>query len=192
MATAHHHRFTFEEYVQLVDDKAMKLEFLDGQIYAMSGGTPEHAGVTTNVSVLLSAALRGKPCRVYSPDLRVRARATGLATYVDVTVVCGQLELDPDDPKKHTALNPVVLVEVLSPSTEHYDRGEKLDHYKAIPSVQEVVFVAWDQRRVEIVRREANGNWTAHVSRDDETARVQSLECDLPLSEVYRDPLPTG
>jgi Uma2 family endonuclease len=91
--------------------------------------------VTTTVSTLLSSALRDRPCAVYSPDLRVRLQATGLGTCADVTVICGELQFDPEDPKRHTALNPWVIVEVLGPSTEEYDRGAKLEHYCTIPSL---------------------------------------------------------
>lgn len=190
MVGAAHHRFSFAEYAQLVEDKGMKLEFLDGQVWAMSGGTPEHARVTTNLSTLLGAGLRGKPCAVYSPDLRVRSKETGLGTYADVTVICGRVELDPDDPKKHTALNPSVIVEVLSPSTEEYDRGAKLEHYKTIPSLREVVLVAYDKREIEIVRREPDGSWSLHVACDgSDSAHLTALGIDLPLEEVYRDPL---
>lgn len=167
----------------------MKLEFLDGQIFAMSGGTPEHAGVTANIGAILNAALREKPCRVFSPDLRVRSRETGLATYADVTVICGQIELDPEDAKKHTALNPVVLVEVLSPSTEHYDRGEKLEHYKTIASLEEVVLVSWDRREIEVVRRAPAGSWSSHILREGESAQLTSIGVELAVAEVYRDPL---
>jgi Uma2 family endonuclease len=121
-----HHRFTFDEYVRLEEDSDIKHEFLEGRVWAMSGGTPAHAAIAANVTILLGNALRGKAYQAYSSDLRVRAQATGLGTYPDVTVVCGHLELDPEDPKKHTVTNPQVLVEVLSPSTEDYDRGEKL------------------------------------------------------------------
>ncbi len=96
----------------------------------------------------------------------MRVQATGLGTYPDVTVICGHLELDPEDPKKHTALNPRVLVEVLSPSTEDYDRGEKLGHYKKIPAVSEIVLVAHDRHEVEIVRREADGSWSREIARE--------------------------
>jgi Uma2 family endonuclease len=115
MGSAAHHRFSFAEYAQLVEDKGIKLEFFGGQVWAMSGGTPDHARVTTNVSALLATALRGRPCAVYSPDLRIRSKVTGLGTYADVTIIGGAVELDPEDPKRHTALNPRVLVEVLSP-----------------------------------------------------------------------------
>ncbi len=189
VATSAHHRFTFEEYVELVDERSMKLEFHDGQIFAMSGGTPRHAAVTSNINVLLATALRGRPCQVYSPDLRIRSKETGLATYADVTVICGQVELDPEDPKKQTALNPVVLVEVLSPSTEDYDRGEKLRHYQTIPSLQEVVLVAIATPEVEIVRREPDGRWSRHRLADNGDVRFVSLECAFSLAEIYRDPL---
>ena len=192
MATSVHHRFSFQEYCELVDERSMKLEFLDGQIFAMSGGTPDHARVTANVTTLLATALRGKPRTVYSPDLRVRSKVTGLATYADVTVISDQVELDPDDPKKHTALNPVVLVEVLSPSTEEYDRGSKLDHYETIPSLHEIVLVSSDRREVEVVRRESSGTWSRHVASGDESATIAALGCELPLAEVYRDPLSTA
>ena len=189
MTQAAHHTFTFDEYLVLEQDSGIKHEFLGGQVWAMSGGTPEHAAVTANVTALLSNGLRSQPCRTYSSDLRVRVQATGLGTYPDVTVICGHLELDPEDPKKHTAINPRVLVEVLSPSTEDYDRGEKLGHYKKIPTVAEVVLVAHDRQEVEIVRREADGSWSREIARAGEIARLVSIGCELPVAEIYRDPL---
>ena len=186
---AAHHRFTFDEYLRVEDDSGTKHEFLGGQVYAMSGGTPEHAGVTANLVRLLGNALAGQPCRVFSPDLRVRVKATGLGTYADVTVICGRLELDPDDPKQHTALNPKVLVEVLSPSTEDYDRGDKLGSYKQIPSLDEVVLVAHDRQEIEVVRREPDGSWSRQVARAGETVRLASLDCELAVSDIYGNPL---
>jgi Uma2 family endonuclease len=184
-----HHRFTFEEYLLVEEDSGIRHEFVGGNVFAMSGGTPAHAGITANVARLLGNALEHEPCRVFSPDLRVRVEATGLGTYADVTVICGQIELDPADPKQHTALNPKLLVEVLSPSTEDYDRGDKLGNYKRIPSLDEVMLVAHDRREVEIVRRETDGSWSRHVSRDNETVRLFSLRCELSVAELYRDPL---
>src|ERR1700733_5505144 len=163
MAQSAHHHFTFDEYIVLEEDSGVRHEFLGGQVWAMSGGSPEHAAVIMSVGALLTNALRGKPCRTYSSDLRVRVQATGLGTYPDVTVICGQVELDPADPKKHTAINPAVLVEVLSPSTEDYDRGEKPGHYKQIPSVNEIMLVAHDRHEIEIVRREADGTWSREI-----------------------------
>jgi len=192
MAQAVHHRFTFEEYVRLEEDSGTKHEFDRGNVFAMSGGTPEHAAITASVARLLGNALGQKPCRVFSPDLRVRVASTGLGTYPDVTVICAQLELDPTDPKHHTVLNPKVIVEVLSPSTEDYDRGDKLGSYKLIPSLDEVMLVAHDRREVEVVRREADGSWSRHISRAAEVVRLLSIDCELPVAQIYRDPLASG
>jgi Uma2 family endonuclease len=189
MSEAAHHRLTFDDYLRIEADSGTKHEFMHGQVFAMSGGTPAHARVTMNVGALLRQALRGQPCAVFSSDLRVHALATGLGTYADVTVICGKVELDPEDRRGHTALNPRVLVEVLSPSTEDYDRGEKLGSYKQIPSVEEVVLVAHDRREVEIVRRESDGSWSRHVARDGESAKLLSLGCELAVRDLYEDPL---
>lgn len=189
MTQAAHHRFTFDDYLRLEQDSAVRHEFASGQVWAMAGGTPEHAGITANVARLLGNALEGRPCRVFSPDLRVRVKATGLSSYADVTVICGKVELDPEDPKRQTVLNPGVLVEVLSPSTEEYDRGEKLQNYRQIPALAEVMLVAHDRHEVEIFRRESDGTWSRHVAGDGEVAKLTSLACDLPVREIYRDPL---
>jgi Uma2 family endonuclease len=183
------HRFTFAEYVAIDADSGVKLEFLNGQVWAMAGGSPDHAAVAANVVTLLGVQLAGKKCRVFTSDLRIRVKATGLGTYPDVSVVCDRLEIDPDDPKAQTATNPRVLVEVLSPSTEDYDRGEKLAHYQKVTSVEEIVLVAHDRREIEVVRREPDGSWSRHVVRDGGTAHLTSIGCDLPLADVLRDPL---
>ncbi len=167
----------------------MKLEFLDGQIWAMSGGTPAHARITMNVGALLTAALRDRRCSVYSPDLRVRSKITGLATYADVAVVCERAEIDPEDPTKQTILNPVVLVEVLSPSTEEYDHGDKLVHYQTIPTVNEIVLVASEKHDIELVRREADGSWSRRRFGEGDVVALASIGCSLAASEIYRDPL---
>lgn len=101
-----HHRFTFDQYLMLEEDSGSKHEFLDGQVWAMSGGSPDHAAVAGNVLTLLNVQLSGKKCRVFTSDLRVRVVATGLGTYPDVSVVCGRVELDPEDAKRHTVITP--------------------------------------------------------------------------------------
>jgi len=185
-------RFSFDEYLLLEEIAEVKHEFLEGEVWAMAGGSPEHAAIIGNVTTLLNVQLRGQRCRVHSTELRVRIKATGLGTYPDVTVICGRLERDPDDRTGHTAINPRVVVEVLSPSTEEYDRGEKLSHYQLIPSLEEVVLVAHDRPEVEVVRREADGTWSRHIAGIGDTARVTSIGCDLSVAEVYRDPLAGG
>jgi Uma2 family endonuclease len=185
-------RFTFDEYLILEEIAEVKHEFLDGEVWAMAGGSPEHAAIIGNVTTLLNVQLRGQRCRVHSTELRVRAKATGLGTYPDVTVVCGRLERDPDDRTGHTAINPRVIVEVLSPSTEEYDRREKLSHYQTIPSLEEIVLVAHDRQEIEVVRRESNGSWSRHVAAAGQSAQLTSIACALAVAEVYRDPLAPG
>jgi Uma2 family endonuclease len=142
------------------------------------------------VIALLAVPLRGTPCRVFSADLRVRVKATGLATYPDVTVVCGPLERDPDDPSGNTVINPRLLVEVLSPSTEDYDRGEKVAHYKQLASLQEIVLVAQDEHRLEIWRRQGD-RWTLAVAAGEDRVRLASLGIEVRVADVYGAP-PAG
>jgi Uma2 family endonuclease len=180
------HRYTYREYLSLEEGANVRHEFLDGEIYAMAGGTPEHAAICANVSTSLNVQLRGKGCRVHASDLRIRVLETGLATYPDVTVVCTRAELDPEN--RLTVINPVVLVEVLSPSTATYDRGEKLDHYQRIPTLREVVLVAHDERMIEVWRRDAAGVWTRSEARSG-SIRLDSIGCALEVAEIYHDEL---
>jgi Uma2 family endonuclease len=128
---------------------------------------------------------------VLTSDVRVRVLATGLATYPDVSVVCDRLETDPADVKGNTVVNPLLVVEVLSPSTEDYDRGEKLSHYKRIPSLHCIVLVAHDEPRIELWRRDGE-RWLLEVVRGEGVARLAGTGCDLALTEVYRNPLATA
>lgn len=185
--SAHSVRHSYHEYLVLEATSNTKHEYLAGQIYAMGGGTPEHAAVAGNVVALLNAQLRGRQCRVYTSDLRVRVLTTALATYPDVTVVSGQLELDPED--ANTAVNPVVLVEVLSTSTEKYDRDDKFLHYRQIPSLRECVLVSHDSRHIEVRRRGQGDEWTTERWAAGQTAILASLPCQLAVDEVYRDDL---
>lgn len=189
MSSAARQFFSFDEYVDLEEMARVKHEYLAGQVWAMSGGSPAHARVSANLTALLNRALVDRPCGTFSADLRVRATKTGLGTYPDVTVICGKLEFDPDDRRGHTATNPRVLVEVLSPSTEAYDRGEKLAHYQTIDSLAEVVLVAHDRKQIEVVRREPDGSWSRLVAGAGGVARLESLGVELLVDEIYRDPL---
>jgi Uma2 family endonuclease len=132
-----HH--TYAEYLALEEEGSVRHEFLDGEIYAMARGSPDHAALVGAVIGILRGQLP-PGCRAFTSDLRVRIAATGLSTYPDVAVVCGRTERAPDDPLAVT--NPVLLVAVTSPSTEEYDRGEKLRHYKSLPSLREVLIVS--------------------------------------------------
>lgn len=179
---------TYAEYLELEEKSATKHEWLDGVIYAMSGGTPDHAGLAGAVLISLGNQLRGKRCRVYPADLKVRVLATGISTYADVSVVCGGIELDPDD--KNAATNPVLLVEVLSDSTEAYDRGEKFSHYRRIPSLVEYVLVSQRSPKIEVFRKNEAGKWVlAEEASRGEVAPLLSIGCALSVDEVYLDPL---
>jgi Uma2 family endonuclease len=175
------------EYLELERASPTKHEFRNGEIFAMAGGTPEHARLCANVGFGLGVQLRGRPCAAYSSNLRVRVQATGLSTYADVSIVCGRLECDPED--KDAAVNPIVLVEVLSDGSEAYDRGQKFAHYRRIPSLREYVLVSQHEQRIEVFHRNEHDSWTLREARTGESARLEAIGCTLVVDEVYRDPL---
>lgn len=181
-----HRRYTLQEFVALEEYSNVRHEFLHGQIYAMAGGTPEHGLFAANVIGILTAALRGRPCRVHTSDVRIRVSATGLDTYPDVSVVCGHAECDPED--RNAITNPILLVEVLSPSTAEYDLSEKLNHYKQLDSLLEVLFVAHDAAQLEIVGRVGNA-WKSRVAKSGERLELLSLGVTIEVDDVFRDPL---
>jgi Uma2 family endonuclease len=150
----------------------------------MAGGTPDHAALAMAFGAALVECLRHQPCRVFSSDLRVRVLATGLATYPDVTVVCGPLERDPES--RTTVVNPLCVVEVLSDGTEEYDRGDKLEHYKRVPSLRECVLVSHRERLVEVWRRNGEHAWTREEARGGGQIRLESLGCAVAVDDVYR------
>src|SRR2546427_1603674 len=156
-----HVHYTYAEYLSLEEESSTRHEYLDGEIYAMAGGTPDHAALAGAAIGLLRALLLPS-CRVFTSDLRIRT-LTGLSTYPDAAVVCGKTLRATDDPIAVT--NPCLLVEVTSPSTEDYDRGEKLRHYKSLPSVQEILIVSHREPRVTIHRRESDGRWSTSESK---------------------------
>jgi Uma2 family endonuclease len=176
-------RFSYAEYVEREQAAVIKHEWIAGEIFAMSGGTPEHARLQATLARVLGNALLDGPCKVYSSDLRVRSRTTELATYADLTIVCSELELDPDDANAVT--NPTLLVEVLSPSTEAYDRGQKAAHYRQMPSVQEYVLVAQDAPRIEVFRRGQDGHWSFIEAGPGESLRLESIRCTLAVDDVF-------
>jgi len=184
MSAAHPVFHTFAEYARLEEGSPIKHEYLAGHIYAMAGGTPEHAALAVAVSTRLALALAGGRCRVFSSDLRIRVRKTGLGTYPDVSVVCGPREVDPED--KNTVTNPTVLVEVTSKSTNEYDRGEKFDHYREIPTLREYVLLSHHEPAIEVRRRQPDGSWTKHVARSGESIALESVPCTLGITEIYQ------
>jgi len=179
-------RVSFAEYIAIDEQSDGKHEYIHGVVHAMAGGSPEHARMTMAIGRELSVQLAGKRCAVYSSDLRVRVRATGLATYPDITVVCGKLELDPEN--RHTVTNPIFLVEVTSPSTKSYDREIKCAHYRRIESLRAYAIVSHDERLVEVFTRNSDGTWTVRDVSEG-IARLDPIECTLSLDAIYHDPL---
>jgi Uma2 family endonuclease len=180
-APAPRHRYTFDDYLELEDVAQVRHEFFDGEIYAMAGGTPEHAAMAAAVTTILGRQLGSTPCRVYSSDLRVRVLATGLATYPDVTVVCGPSERDPQSATHLT--NPKLIVEVLSRSTAEYDRNEKLVHYRQIPSLACVVLVDREAAHIETWARGQSG-WVAARFGPGAVVPLDAIGCTLAVDDV--------
>jgi Uma2 family endonuclease len=179
---APYHSYTFREYLQLEEFSNVKHEYFNGEIYAIAGGTLEHAALSAAIISSLSAKLQAGTCRVFTSDLRVRVLATGLAAYPDVTVVCGEPQRDPED--NSTVVNPKVLVEVLSDSTAKYDRGEKLEQYKKIESLQAVLLFSQTSHRVELHERTELG-FRTEIIADDQPLKLACLGVELGLSTIY-------
>jgi Uma2 family endonuclease len=152
------HRYSYAEYLAYEQDSGLKHEFEDGQILAMAGGSRRHNALASRISAALEQG-RGSECIAFQSDQKVRVLATGKATYPDASMVCGSIEGDPADPLGVTITNPTLLVEVLSPSTEQEDRGNKWQHYQLIPSLREYVLVSQSEPRVERYRRLDSGAW---------------------------------
>lgn len=181
-------RFSVAEYLAREEVAEAKHEFHDGEILAMSGGTYSHSVVMTNVIALLHSRLRGTPCRPLESNMRFRIDSRNRYVYPDITVVCGPPQFDPKDTKQTTLLNPRVVIEVLSDSTQAYDRGDKFDAYRSVPTLEEYVLVAQGSPLVETYHRQADGSWRLEIFHGLEAvARLRSLNVDLPLAEVYRD-----
>ena len=177
-------RFTPEEYLALERKAERKSEYFNGEIFAMAGASPQHVLIVTNVVAELRGQLKTSPCTVYSTDLRLKISATGLYTYPDVIVVCGEPQFDDDH--KDTLLNPTLIVEVLSESTKDYDRGGKFEQYRMIESFVEYVLIAQDKRHVEHFVRQAGNRWLlSETNRLEDTIELTSIACNLMLTEVY-------
>ena len=180
--SAHEVHYTYAEYLALERSSNVKHEYLAGQIYAMAGGTPTHAALAAAMVGLIFGQL-GDGCRAFSSDLRVRVEKTGLATYPDVTVVCGPQQRAADDDDAVT--NPVLIAEVLSKSTEAYDRGEKFEHYQQIPSLEQYVLIAQDRRAVEVWTRDADGAWSRADFADGDRASLSAIGSSLDIRRLY-------
>lgn len=172
------YRYTYAEYLAYEQDSELKHEFDDGAIIAMAGGSRRHNALASRISAALELG-RGPGCVAFQSDQKVRVVATGRTTYPDATVVCGPIEGDPADSSGQTITNPTVLVEVLSPSTEHVDRGRKWQHYQLIPSLREYVLVSAHEPRIERYRRLDSGNWEYSDTTSGSVELVSGAKIEL-------------
>lgn len=176
-------QYTLEEYLELERSTREKHAFFRGEIFAMGGASAVHNLIVANVIGEMRQYFRGKPCQVYPSDLRVKVSPTGLYTYPDVVVVCGQPQFEQPG---ETLLNPTLLVEVLSESSEAYDRGKKSEQYRTLLSLTDYLLIAQDRVLVEHYSRQPGDRWLLHAAnRLEDTMAIASLGCELPLSEIY-------
>jgi len=180
------HHYTYAQYAALERESTTKHEFFDGEMYAMAGGSEDHAALAVSVLAALLAAVGDRPCRVSSSDLRIYVEAVGLATFPDGSVICGPLHQHPPSPDA-TALNPLILLEVTSDSSEEYDTNGKLEAYKTIPTLREVILVSHRERRITIHHRGADGRWVMRVAIAGGRVSVESLGAELIVDTIYRN-----
>lgn len=177
-------KWTVEEYLAFERASEEKHEYFDGDIYAMTGASREHNLIVMNTGASLNNQLTSRPCEVYPSDMRVKVNALKY-TYPDVTVVCGEPRFA--DGEFDTLLNLTLIVEVLSDSTEDYDRGKKFKHYMGIESLKEYVLIAQDEMRVDHYIRQPNGDWLlSYATTPDAAIQLPAIGCTLTLADVYR------
>jgi Uma2 family endonuclease len=178
------HALIADEYLERERQRDAKHELVHGVEIAMAGATPKHNAIAMNLGAALKQRLRGRRCLVFPSDQRVHVEATGLFTYPDLTVVCDTPRFHPNG--RDTLVNPRLVVEVLSSSTEAYDRGAKFAHYQSIASLEEYVLVSQTDERVEHYRRLETGQWLLTVSEGADAVLVlPGLGCEIPLAEIY-------
>ncbi len=177
-------RWTWDEYLAHERKAETKSEFLDGEIFAMSGASRKHNLAAWNIVSALAPQIKKRGCEGYAGDMLVRIPATGLGTYPDLAVVCGEPQFEDDG--EDTLLNPTLIIEVLSPSTEDYDHGKKFAHYRSLPSLQVYLLVAQDEVHVELFERHSDNRWILSETRDlEETLDLPMIGATLALADVY-------
>jgi Uma2 family endonuclease len=186
MSTAPERHYTPAEYLAIERKSEERHELINGHIVRMQGGTERHAAICDNLLERTKARLRGSPCRPYSAALRIKIEATSNYTYPDLSIVCGERQFD--DEQRDTLTNPRLIVEVLSPSTERHDRGWKFKNYQLITSFEEYVLISQDEPRIERFLRQGDVGWLmTAVAGLDKTVRFESVDCELPLAEIYEE-----
>lgn len=184
MSTAEQHRITPQEYLQIERRAETKSEFYQGEMFATSGATREHNLITGNVGRRLQEQFDNRDCEVYQHDMRVKVRANGLYTYPDVVVACDQPQFEDD--RFDTLLNPIVIVEVLSDSTEGYDRGAKFELYRALHSLRDYILISQDKVHIEHFNKDSDGRWVLWESNNlSDQVRLDTIPCVLNISDIY-------
>ena len=177
-------RLTPEEYLSIERRAEFKSEFFGGEMFTMSGASEPHHLIVINTVSEIRQQLKKQPCKVYAKDMRVKVSPTGLYTYADIVVVCGKAEFD--DRHFDTLLNPTLIIEVLSESTETYDRGRKFEHYRTLESLVEYVLITQHRPHIESYRRQPDQQWLLTESDGlDSILRLEAIACDLVLAEIY-------
>ncbi len=172
------------EYLAFERQSDVKHEYFTGELFAMSGASRQHVRISVNVMTLLDNQLKGKRCELFNGDMRVKVSPTGLYTYPDASVVCGRPRFE--DKELDTLLNPTVIVEILSKSTEAYDRGEKFAQYRTLDTLTDYLLLSQDKPRIERFTRQADGGWLLTESAGlDAVMPIESIQCQLPLADVY-------
>lgn len=179
-----------QEYLDFERSSPDKHEYADGEIFAMSGGTIEHSSIAANIICELGNALLGRGCRVLTSDMRIKIPATGRYVYPDGSVVCARPEFTDD--KRDTLLNPRLIIEVLSDSTEAYDRGDKFAAYQTVASLNEYVLASQKEPRIEVFSRQPDGSWSLRSYGPGDRAALSSLGCVLDVDRVYTDVFAPG
>lgn len=177
---------TEEQYLEIERSAESKSEFFEGEMFAMAGAAASHNRLVWNIIVEFGPLLRSGPCQGFPSDMRVRVSSSGLYTYPDVVVVCGEPQFLDD--RRDTLLNPTLIVEVLCPSTEAYDRGRKFEHYASIPSLSEYLLVASDRIHLDLYARQTTGQWLlTSANGPDGALNLVSAGCRLTTPALYRD-----
>jgi len=179
-----------QDYLDFERSSPDKHEYADGEIFAMSGGTIEHSSIAANIIIELGNALLGRGCRVLTSDMRIKIPATGRYVYPDGSVVCARPEFTDD--KRDTLLNPRLIIEVLSDSTEAYDRGDKFVAYQTVASLNEYVLASQKEARIEVFSRQPDGSWSLRSYGPGDRAALSSLGCVLEVDRVYTDVFAPG
>jgi Uma2 family endonuclease len=175
---------TEQEYIEFERENTIKHEYYGGEIYAMTGASRIHNLIAGNTLASLHGQLRRKPCQVFPSDMRVKIQKTGLYTYPDLVIICGEPQFTDD--ALDTLLNPLVLVEILSPSTERYDRGMKFQHYRTIETLHDYILIAQDDYHIEHYSRQDNGQWLFQEATGIEACiTIPSIASILLLEDVY-------